>query len=286
MPELPEVETVRRQLAGVLPGAVFLSSDLVEPAMLRDCSAEELEKCLPGLRVEQVARLGKFLLLRLSGADLQQPYYLTLHLGMTGQLLLHRRAAPALGPHSRFWFRLQKEGGDKKGGQRFALEFRDIRKFGRLHFTQGRPAPRLAQLGPDAWQGEWDADYLRQRIKARKAPLKAFLLDQRQLSGIGNIYADEILWWAGLSPLRPAGSLKPEEVARLATEIRRVLGEGVRLLGCSISDFVDTQGNPGAFQEWLRAYGRHGERCFRCGKELRRTIVAGRGTCYCPTCQG
>lgn len=280
MPELPEVETIRRQLAAALPGAVFVSVNKIEPAMLRDCTAAELERKLPGLVVEEVTRLGKFLIVRLDNPGSGRSCYLTLHLGMTGQLLLHRAKVPVLGPHSRFLFMLERQGEEP-----LALEFRDIRKFGRLYFSEEGPASRLAQLGPDAWRGEWDADYLKRRMESRKTSLKVFLLDQRQLSGIGNIYADEILWWAGLSPLRPAGSLQSIEVERLAAEIRRVLGEGLRLLGCSISDFVDTTGSSGAFQNWLRAYGRHGRECFRCGQVLERVVVAGRGTSYCSRCQ-
>jgi formamidopyrimidine-DNA glycosylase len=249
-----------------------MAVELIEPAMLRDCTPEQVESLLPERRIESVDRIGKFLLVRLQG-----DFYLTLHLGMTGQLLID---ASDESVHTRFLFRLRDA-----QGRPFTLQFRDMRKFGRVHLTSGGPAPRIAGLGPDAWRGSWDAGYLERRVKGRTAPLKAFLLDQRHLSGIGNIYADEILWWTGLSPLRPSGSLTAAEVARLAEEIPRRLGEGVRLLGCSISDFVDTQGEPGAFQEWLQAYGRHGQECGRCGARLERVVVGGRGTAYCPGCQ-
>jgi formamidopyrimidine-DNA glycosylase len=272
VPELPEVETVRRQLAPALEGATFVAVERIEPAMLRDCTPDVVESELPGRRVESVGRLGKFLLV-----ELQVGHVLTLHLGMTGQLLLDPAGDSA---HTRFLFRLRDA-----QNQPFTLEFRDIRKFGRVHLTAAGPAPRIGGLGPDAWLGRWDADYLERRLRNRTAPLKAFLLDQRHLSGIGNIYADEILWWAGLSPLRPSGSLNPAEVARLAEEIRLRLGEGVRLLGCSISDFVDTYGEPGEFQEGLRAYGRQGQECTRCGARLERVVVGGRGTAFCPGCQ-
>jgi formamidopyrimidine-DNA glycosylase len=123
----------------------------------------------------------------------------------------------------------------------------------------------LRELGPDAWQGSWDVSYLVERLRGRTAPVKAFLLDQRHLAGIGNIYADEILWWTGVSPLRACGSLSLAEVTLLASEIRKRLGEGVRLLGCTVADFVGTDGKPGGFQNWLQAYGRHGQPCSRCG---------------------
>lgn len=272
MPELPEVETVRRQLAPALAGRRFVSVERSEPAMLRDCSAAGLVASLPGRRVENVERLGKFLIVGLSGDT-----YLTLHLGMTGQLLVDPVDTSS---HARFVFVVEGPSSDRS-----LLEFRDMRKFGRVHLTVGTPAPRVAMLGPDAWLGEWGAEYLARRLRGRTAPLKAFLLDQRNLAGIGNIYADEILWHAGLSPVRPCGSLTEAEVARLAGEIPARLGEGVRLLGCTLSDFVDTQGKAGGFQDWLQAYGRQGRECRRCGGMLVRTVVAGRGTAYCPGCQ-
>jgi formamidopyrimidine-DNA glycosylase len=240
--------------------------------MLLDCTADQLRDELPGRRVESVERLGKFLIVVLQGKA-----FVTLHLGMTGQLLVD---AEASSPHTRFLFELTGE-----NGQRTRLEFRDIRKFGRVHLTRGTPAPRLKKLGPDAWQGEWDATYLERRLQRRTTALKAFLLDQRHLAGIGNIYADEILWWSELAPIRPSGSLSTEEVVTLAAEIPRRLGEGVRFLGCSLSDFVDTEGKRGSFQDWLRAYGRQGQVCPRCGGRFVRVVIAGRGTAYCPDCQ-
>ena len=280
MPELPEVETVRRQLAAGLTGMTFVSVEQVEPFMMRDCAPEQVQSLLPGRRIERIDRLGKFIIVVLDGG-----LFLTLHLGMTGQLLLDPAAD---GGHTRFAFQLGAA--DARGkvappAGLVRLEFRDMRKFGRLHLTAGGPAPRLEQLGPDAWKGEWDAAYLERRLHARSAPLKAFLLDQRHLAGIGNIYADEILWWTSLSPLRAAGSLVAEQVDCLAEEIRTRLSEGVRLLGCTLSDFVDTQGEPGGFQEWLQAYGRQGQECRRCGGTMTRTVVGGRGTAYCPDCQ-
>ncbi len=272
MPELPEVETVRCQLDGALTGKIFRSVELVEPTMLRDCSSEEVARGLPGSQIQAVDRLGKFLIVRLDSEA-----YLTLHLGMTGQLLID----PAdTSTHTRFMFGLSGKTGMSK-----TLEFRDARKFGRLHFTRGAPAPRLSALGPDAWLGSWDAGYLKARLAKRSAAVKAFLLDQRHLAGIGNIYADEILWWARLSPLRPGGSLTAAEVRRLAEEIPRRLGEGVKFLGCSFSDFVDTSGKQGDFQNWLKAYGKQGTTCERCGGTFVRAVAGGRGTAYCPGCQ-
>ena len=254
--------------------------------MLRDCWADDLRDDLPGRTIADIGRLGKFLVVRLDGDG---DRYLTLHLGMTGQILVAPHAAAVRGgaapavevqPHTRFVFILRRPDGDT-----VRLEFRDMRKFGRVHFTAGGPAPRLLGLGPDAWIGGWNARYLEDRLRGRKAPIKAFLLDQRNLAGIGNIYADETLWWAQIAPIRPGGSLSTGEVERLSIEIRAQLAEGVRRLGCTLADFVDIEGRAGSFQEQLEAYGRQGQRCSRCGETLIRVIVAGRGTAYCPGCQ-
>jgi formamidopyrimidine-DNA glycosylase len=295
MPELPEVETVRRQLEPALVGRRFVAVGQIEPFMLRDVSPEELRAALPGTRVESVSRRGKFLLIALSSGDV-----MTAHLGMTGQLLATTEPAP-MPAHARFVFTLGRAGRSASavtarrvsaqagiaippGVGELRLVFNDPRKFGRLHLTRG-PAPRLGMLGPDALNDDWDRDDLAAALAGRRAPLKAFLLDQRHLAGVGNIYADEILFAAGLSPLRSAGSLSDDETDRLAGQIRERLVEGVRLRGCSISDYVDLQGRKGSFQEVLQAYGRHGQECRRCGGKLIRVIVAGRGTAYCPDCQ-
>ena len=272
MPELPEVETVRCQLAGSITGCTFEMVEQVEPRMLLDCTAEQVCSRLPGRRVESVDRLGKFMVLRLTGDA-----FVTLHLGMTGQVLIDPTEST---PHTRFLFTLCDD-----AGKETRLEFRDMRKFGRLHVTLGGPAPRLEGLGPDAWLGDWHEDYLKHRLEGRTAPIKAFLLDQSNLAGIGNIYADETLWWTQIAPVREAGALTSDEVHLLAEEIRIRLGEGVRFLGCSLSDFVDTEGKQGGFQNWLRAYGKQGQQCPRCGGTFVRVIVGGRGTSYCPGCQ-
>ena len=289
MPELPEVETVRRQLAESLTGLRFVAVARAEPSMLIGGSAESLRAELPGRDVQDVSRIGKFLIVKLGGAA-----FLTLHLGMTGHFLVSQGRPDseeyAFDSHTRFLFSLEPaDRASENLGARSPsltwLEFRDIRKFGRVQLTFGAPAERLSLLGPDAWKGEWGVDHLSRRLGGRRAPIKALLLDQAVLAGIGNIYADEILWEAEISPLRPAGALTPAELEVLAKEIPRRLQQGVDLLGCSISDFVDTEGQTGTFQQTLQAYGRQGQMCRRCGQTMRRVIVAGRGTAYCPGCQ-
>ena len=290
MPELPEVETIRRQLQCLLPGRCVATVGAVDPFVLLRTSACDLCSVLPGLQLQRVMRRGKFLLLALSS-----DVWLTLHLGMTGQVLLRPYEAEA-SPYDRLVLTLAPRGSIPPE----RLIFRDMRKFGRLELSRGGPSERLAVLGPDAWQGyeggrrvdgvgadpgSWDAGYLAERLRGRRAPIKALLLDQRILAGIGNIYADEALFTARIAPARAAGSLSHEEVRRLAEAIGEVLGEGIAAQGCSISDFVDVDGRPGGMQRNLRAYGRGGESCVRCGAVLLRRVIGGRGTSFCPTCQ-
>jgi len=284
VPELPEVETIRSQLAAALPGRRIRAVDLLTESMLLDVTSAEFTAALEGRRIIDVRRRGKFLVFPLNG-DL----FLTIHLGMTGQVLLEGPTGPSVSPHNRFVFRLDAPASAvavATGAPGALLVFRDIRKFGRVHLTLSGPAARVARMGPDAWPGDdWDEAGLSAMMRGRRAPLKAVLLDQRHVAGIGNIYADEILFAAGLSPVRAAGSLSADEIGKLAAEIKLTLAEGVRLRGCSISDYVDARGEGGGFQRVLRAYGRQGQECLRCGGTMVRTIVAGRGTAFCPSCQ-
>lgn len=273
MPELPEVETIRGQLEAVLPGRVLTRVRTAEQAMCLGGGVTALAALLRGRTFGAPERRGKFLVLPLSG-----DVWLTVHLGMTGRLLLPR-GPYAAHRHDRFVFSL------RQGGARSVLVFRDPRKFGRVEATVGGPAERVARLGPDGWLGGWDADYLANRFRGRVAPVKALLLDQHVVAGIGNIYADESLFEAAILPFRPAGDLSRPELERLAAAIRSTLDRGVRALGCSISDFVHVDGRFGSMQQDLRAYRRQGAICVRCGATMQRAVIAGRGTGYCPQCQ-
>ncbi len=273
MPELPEVETVRCQLEAVIPGWAITSVPLVEPSMLRGLSARDLKRQLPGNSFGPPRRHGKFLLLPLSEGS-----WLTVHLGMTGRILVPMGRRPR-DPHDRFVFALHRD------GRKAWFVFRDVRKFGRVELSVGAPAARVGGLGPDGWTGVWDAGYLARRLAGRTAAVKALLLDQHILAGVGNIYADEALFEAQILPTRPGGSLGAEELERLASAVRATLERGVRALGCSVSDFVHVDGRLGSMQQELRAYRRQGQACGRCGHVLERTISAGRGTAYCPGCQ-
>ncbi len=273
MPELPEVETIARGLREHVLGRRVLSVRLGKTDFMDDPAAIERE--LPGRRIENVMRHGKFLLLRLSplngdsvGAGL------LVHLGMTGHLAPKRPEEPLM-KHTHAVFGLD-DGCE--------LRYTDARRFGRMGFFR-EPAlgEALAPLGADPLEITEAA--FAAAVSARRARVKALLLDQHVLRGIGNIYADESLWRARIHPARLGSRLSRGELARLYRTIRYVLERAIELRGSSISDFLDTEGQPGEYQLHHRAYGREGKRCFRCGTEIRRAVVAGRSSYFCPRCQ-
>ena len=258
MPELPEVETIVRELAPRLTGRHILSAEVLNPRIVRYC-AEDLTLCLAGRRIEEVRRHGKFILIRLDEG------WLTIHLGMTGQLLIDAEA----GAHTRAVFRLDDA----------TLVYDDIRMLGSIEW--GLEPSRVARLGPDAL----DAPELATELLRRRAPVKAVLLNQSVFSGVGNIYADEALFRARIHPRRRADRLSADRAARLISIVREVLAEAVEHRGSSVSDYVDTEGRRGSFQDRHRVYAREGLPCVDCGTPVRKTVVAQRGTHYCPKCQ-
>lgn len=274
MPELAEVETVARglrPLAGRRILAVrFGKTDFID-------RPERIESLLPGSRLVGVSRHGKMLLFELEPAALNPaaaPIWLVIHLGMTGQLVLHEAAGP-VAPHTHVWFSLD-DGRE--------LRYTDIRRFGHMRIASPEElATLVAPLGADPLELT-EAEF-RRRLGNRQARVKALLLDQHVLRGLGNIYADESLWRARLHPMRRGSDLSEEELGRLWRAIRQVLREAIRHGGTSISDYVDALGRQGGYQKRLRVYRRHGRRCSRCRATIERLIVAGRGTHFCPHCQ-
>jgi formamidopyrimidine-DNA glycosylase len=270
MPELPEVETVVRGLRRFLPGRRVRRVHCRFPGAV-STGARALQQALRGRVFEGVERHGKYLFLRLSGGR-----QVALHLRMTGQLLLVPRAE-VLDAHCHLEF-------DLDDGQR-KLVFRDVRKFGRLELLPGSTAEyiRAKGLGPDALRIR--PEILHRSLRRTDRCLKAALLDQGVLAGLGNIYTDEVLFRERLSPRRRSSSLSRRRVDALARRIREVLRAAIRRRGTSISDYVDARGRRGGFQFALQVYGREGQPCVRCGTAILRSKVAGRGTWTCPRCQ-
>ena len=271
MPELPEVETTRRDLEARLTGrtitAVCFDEGRTTPA--RGLAPIELADALRGRRIERLSRRGKYLVAHLdSGASL------VLHRRMTGNLVLRRPEEPP-DPYTRAVLHLD-DGSE--------LRWTDLRRFGTWELADA-PDRAIPMMGPEPLEDAWRADDLASALHGRSAPIKAVLLDQRRIAGLGNIYADESLHLARINPERPAGSLSSEEVARLHEAIRTVLVRAIELQGSSAQHHVGGLGQRGSMQDEWRVYRRTGQPCRDCGAEIARTRVVGRGTHYCPDCQ-
>jgi formamidopyrimidine-DNA glycosylase len=273
MPELPEVETVARGLREVLPGRRVLSVRLGKTDFIDDPTA--LEQDLPGGTFARIRRLGKFLLLDLEPRKTPtEESSLLIHLGMTGKISVCAPETPA--PLHTHVFLALDDGRE--------LRYNDVRRFGRMALLANGAHERvLGGLGVEPLEVS-EAEF-RTRIRARTSRIKALLLNQSVLRGIGNIYADESLWRAKIHPEQIGARLQDGELRRLHRAVQHILREAIRLRGSSISDYVDLDGGRGVFQQKHRAYQHDGKKCFRCGTIIRRTIVAGRSTHFCPQCQ-
>jgi formamidopyrimidine-DNA glycosylase len=274
MPELPEVETVRRQLEPTLVGRRFERVRIDDPRLVRPYEPAEVAAELQGERVAAVERRGKYLVVRFESGRV-----LLIHLRMTGSLL----CAPTGSllpddPHRRAVVRLD-DGSD--------VAYRDVRRFGTwLLLEPGEEEAYLAaRVGDEPLDTLFTVARLGERLAGRRASLKAALLDQRTLAGMGNIYVDEALWRARLNPLRPAAGLDRDELRRLHRGIRAALEHGLARQGSTLRDYRLPDGSGGSMQNEFRVYGRRDEPCDRCGTPIARTTVAGRTTWFCPTCQ-
>ena len=272
MPELPEVETVRSGIAPVLEGRTITAAEIGDPRLVRPFAPELVAAELIGEQVAAVERRGKYLIVRF-----ESDRVLLIHLRMTGSLRHGRAGALGDDLHRRAVLTLD-DGSD--------VAYRDVRRFGTWELLEpGELDGYLAgRLGPEPL-GRMSAAGLGGRLAGRRAPLKAALLDQRTIAGLGNIYVDEALWYAHLHPLRPAGDLDRDELGRLNRGIRKALRLGIARQGASLRDYARPDGETGGMQDEFRVYGRDGEPCDRCRTPIAKTRVAGRGTHFCPTCQ-
>jgi len=274
MPELPEVETTRRGLAPHVEGRRVVAVTLRRPD-LRWPIPPEVGDLLPGQRISGVRRRAKYLLLDTAvGSAL-------VHLGMSGSL----RVVPASTPvraHDHVDIALATASGRPAR----VLRFTDPRRFGCLLWQPaGELHPLLQGLGPEPLGDRFDGDYLHARSRGRRVPVKAFLMDQRVVVGVGNIYVAEALFAAGVSPMRAAGQVSRQRYGRIADEIRRVLAHAIERGGTTLRDFLAPDGAPGYFEQELSAYGRGGEPCPRCGRPLKQAMLAQRATTWCGHCQ-
>jgi formamidopyrimidine-DNA glycosylase len=273
MPELPEVESVRRQLEPVLVGRRFERVAIDDARLVRPYDPTEVAAELEGERVAAVERRGKYLIVRFESGRV-----LLIHLRMTGSLLRAPGGSLPDDPHRRAVVKLD-DGSD--------VAYRDVRRFGTwLLLEPGEADPYLgARVGDEPLDALFTAVRLGERLAGRRTSLKAALLDQRTLAGMGNIYVDEALWRARLNPLRPAAGLDSPELRRLHRAIRAALEQGLARQGSTLRDYRLPDGGGGSMQDEFRVYGRGGEPCDRCGTPIARTHVVGRTTWFCPTCQ-
>jgi formamidopyrimidine-DNA glycosylase len=271
VPELPEVETIRRQLAPQLEGRTITSVEILDPRWTRPEPVASVEGELTGAVVEHIDRSGKYLVWSLSGDR-----YLLVHLRMTGALLFDPAVEP---PHTRVRFTLDRD---------HLLAYVDPRRFGTGHLIHGaaaRDAYLAQRLGVEPFSPAFTREHLRAMARGRIAPVKTFLLDQRRIAGIGNIYADEALFRAQIHPLRPVGQLTGPQWARLREAIEDALSAGIDAKGASIDDFRHVDGARGSFQDRFLVHRRAGEPCPTCGRTIRKLVVGGRGTYVCEHCQ-
>jgi len=273
MPELPEVETVRRRLAPALEGRSFDRVEIADARLTRPLDPVEVARELEGERVQVVDRRGKYLIVRFESGRA-----LLIHLRMTGSL----RHAPSgeleEDPHRRAVVTLD-DGSD--------VAYRDVRRFGTWLLLEPSEVDSYvdARVGREPLDEAYRAKHLAERLHKRRAPIKAALLDQRTVAGVGNIYADEALWRAQVHPLTPADELTPDDVKAVHKGVRESLRAGVRRQGSTLRDYQLPDGSRGRAQDRFKVYGRAGEPCERCGTPIDKIRAAGRGTWYCPGCQ-
>jgi formamidopyrimidine-DNA glycosylase len=273
LPELPEVETIVADLRPHLVGRTIVRSELSFPTIVRHPEPEQFIDAVLGMRIESVARRGKYILIGLTGDVL-----LVIHLGMTGQVRLVDAVTP-LEKHTHAVFFLDD------GRQ---LRYRDPRRFGRLLLGTHEAllsSKKMPRLGPEPIDPDFAPDELYRRLRKRRAPLKAVLLDQRAIAGVGNIYADESLYRAHLRPSRHANTVSKQSARRLHESLRESLLAAIANRGSSVDSYRDAWGEVGGQQEKLLVYGRAGEPCFTCGRPLSMVRIAGRSTVFCRHCQ-
>ena len=274
MPELPEVETVVRSLEQHLPGLTITAVDLEKPEVIRFPRPEEFIAQIVGRQFQKkLGRRGKYLLLHMS-----EGLTLVVHLRMTGRLIYCDADTP-VEKHTHVIFHLNNHR---------QLRFTDVRRFGRLNLVPTAEVQELSglkEMGPEPLDKEFTREFLKRELRRRRTRIKALLLDQCFVAGLGNIYVDEALYKAKIHPERLAPDLTPREAASLHKAIVEVITEGIKHRGTSFRDYVDGDGQSGSYQHHLKVYNREGLPCSHCGKPISRIKVAGRSSYYCSACQ-
>jgi formamidopyrimidine-DNA glycosylase len=287
MPELPEVETVCRQLEPELEGRRIERLEVLDARWCRPMAPKALERAVKGATIEGLGRRGKYLLLALEGERT-----LVMHLRMTGNLVLVEGESKLDPSEGRRLYEAERSTSERHLRARFSLDdgrevwFTDPRRFGEAFLIDDAGLDeRFAKLGVEPLSGQFTPEALGAMAAGRTVPLKSFLLDQSGVAGVGNIYADEALFRARLHPLSPAGSMKPEHQEALRDAVVAALEVGIDGGGASIDDYRDGRGEKGTMQDEFLVHTREGEPCPRCDTAIVRIVVSGRSTYYCPSCQ-
>ena len=266
MPELPEVETIKKDLERVVVGKKIKDVEVVRSKTIKEPSVENFIKKVRGKEIKEIFRRGKVLIIKLPAQ------YLVIHLRMTGQVIY----------------------GDKRRESKVAfhlsngkyLNFLDQRMMGEIRLmSDWQKLPLIQKMGPEPLERAFTLEKFREMLKKRKEKIKPLLMNQSFIAGIGNLYAAEILFRAKVSPLRSADSLRPTEVREIYSAIKKVLQEGIKCRGSSVDTYRDAHGERGTFAQRLRVYGRAGKPCFKCGAPVKKIVLGGRGTYFCPKCQ-
>ena len=273
MPEMPEVEIIRRYLDTQVAGKTIMNLDIRLPRMIKWPDVEGFRALVTGRTIKSMNRRGKYLLM-----ELDNDSKVVFHLRMTGRLV-YEPTGETSDHHARVIFHLQDGA---------SLVYGDTRTLGTIHGLKPQELGMLkglAEMGPEPLSAEFTAEYLDKTANQRKVAIKSFLLNQKYIGGIGNIYADEALFLARIHPLRPANSLTQAECSRLWESVNKVIADGIADGGTTFRDYQNGEGGKGSHQEYLYVYGRKGEQCRNCGAVIERITVGGRGTHFCPKCQ-
>lgn len=263
MPELPEVETIRRDIEPFVRNRAIKAVKAIRTKnVLKGIGLKRLQRVLRGQRIERVERRGKYLIFKLASGNC-----LIIHLGMTGKILKRPD-------------RFVKVTFNLSNGK--AFYFSDIRMFGKVSFSKAYP---VLNLGPEPLADDFSPERFQTMLKGRRGNIKALLLNQKILAGVGNIYASEALFLAGINPKRRAGSLKFAEITKLHKALRQVLLAGIKYRGTSVSDYRDASGRMGGYQKRLKVYDQAGRLCPKCKTKIRRIVIGQRSTFFCPHCQ-
>jgi formamidopyrimidine-DNA glycosylase len=293
MPELPEVETLKTGLEKLVLNKKIKEIKILSPKIAVP-SAVFLEKTLKNKKIKRIDRRGKLLIF-----NIEKDLYLLIHLKMTGQLIYVSRNDKLLGGHSLTKKRERISFDNSIGGKlpnkytraifSFAdnsnLYFNDLRKFGYLKIVSQKELDKLLlnNYGPEP--EDINFKYLKESLKNRSVSIKAYLLNQKNIAGLGNIYVDESLFLSGIKPDRLISSLKESEIEKLVKEIKKIIKKAIKYRGTTFSDFRDVKGDKGNFSKFLQVYGREGENCYICNSKIKKIKLAGRGTHFCPSCQ-